>query len=73
MNLKGCIYYYYYLYQKGEVHFFIREFWKSFSDFISGFIVVAESFYKEFLRSFNSKCFQSLGIEPSVILYIYYG
>ena len=57
---------------KGEVNFFIREFWKSFSDFISDFIVVAESFYKGFLRSFSSKCFQSLGIEPSVILYIYY-
>ena len=58
---------------KGEVNFFIREFWKSFSDFISDFIVVAESFYKGFLRSFSSKCFQSLGIEPSVILYIHYG
>ena len=42
------------------------------SHFISDFSVVAESFYKGFLRSFSSKCFQSLGIEPSVILYIYY-
>ena len=63
---------YYCLYKKGEVHFFIREFWKYFSGFISDFIVVAESFYKEFLRSFSSTFFQSLGIEPSVILYIYY-
>ena len=30
-----------------EVHFFIRKFWKSFSDFISDFVVVAESFYKD--------------------------
>ena len=55
-----------------KINFFIREFWKSFSDFISDFIVVAESFYKGILKSFSSKCFQSLGIEPSVILYIYY-
>ena len=45
-------------YVKGEVHFLIREFWKSFSEFISDFIVVAESFYKGFLRTFSSKCFQ---------------
>ena len=50
------------------MHFFIRKFWKSYSDFISDFIVVAE----RFLRTFVCKCFQSLGIEPSVILYIYY-
>ena len=50
------------------MHFFIRKFWKSYSDFISDFIVVAE----RFLRTFICKCFQSLGIEPSVILYIYY-
>ena len=56
-----------------QVHFFIREFWKSFSDFISDFIVVAEICYKGFLISFSTKYFQSLGIEPSVILYIYYG
>ena len=30
------------------MHFFIREFWKSFSDFVSDFIVVAESFIKDF-------------------------
>ena len=30
------------------MHFFIRKFWKSFSDFISDFIVVAESSYKDF-------------------------
>ena len=42
------------------------------SDFISDFIVVAESPYEGFLKSFISKCFQSLGIEPSVIFYIYY-
>ena len=42
---------------KGEVNFFIRELWKSFSDFISGLVayVVAESFYKGFLKSFSSK------------------
>ena len=33
---------------KGEVNFFAREFWKSFSDFISDFIVVAERFCKDF-------------------------
>ena len=36
----------------------------------SNFTVVAESFYKGFFRSFSSKCFQSLGIDPSVILYL---
>ena len=30
------------------MHFFIRKFWKSFSDFIGDFIIVAESFYKIF-------------------------
>ena len=55
-----------------QVHFFIREFWKSFSDFISDFIAVAESFFKGFLKIFSSKCFQSFENEPSVILYIYY-
>ena len=34
---------------------YIREFWKSFNDFISDFIIVAESFYKGFLRSFRFK------------------
>ena len=52
---------------QGKVNFFIREFWKSFSDFINDFIIVAESFYKNFLRSFSCKRFQSLGIEPTVI------
>ena len=69
------------MYKKGEVHVFIREFWKSFSDFISEFIIVGESFYKGFLKRFSSKYFQSFGIESSiifkcsnfVILYIYYG
>ena len=51
----------------------LLEFWKSFSDFISDFTAVAESFYKGFFRSFSSKCFQSLGIEPSVTLYMSYG
>ena len=49
---------------KGEAHFFIREFRKSFSGFISYFIVVAESFYNGFLISFSFKCFLSLEIEP---------
>ena len=40
---------------KGEVNLFITEFWKFFSDFISDFIVAAESFNKGFLRSFSSK------------------
>ena len=44
-----------YIRQKGEVNFFIREFWKSFSDSTGDFIVVAESFYKRFLGSFISK------------------
>ena len=44
-----------YIRYKGEVNFFIREFWKSFSDFDSDFIVATESFYKRFLRSFSSK------------------
>ena len=56
-----------YIRYKGKVNLFIREFWKSFSDFINDFIIVAESFYKRYLRSFSSKRFQSLGIEPSVI------
>ena len=51
-----------------QLYFFISEFLKSFNDFISDFIVAAESF----LRNFSSKCFQSFGIEPSVIyIYIY--
>ena len=42
---------------KDEVNFFIRELQKSFSDFISGLVayVVAESFYKGFLKVFSSK------------------
>ena len=32
----------------GEVNLFIRKFWRSFSDFISDFIVVAEISYKDF-------------------------
>ena len=51
----------------------LLEFWNSFSDFISDFTAVAESFYKVYFRSFSSKCFQSMRIEPSVILYISYG
>ena len=31
----------------GEVNLFIRKFWRSFSDFISDFIVVAENSYKD--------------------------
>ena len=37
------------------MNFFIREFWKSFGDFISDFIVIVESFYKGFSGSFSSK------------------
>ena len=55
------------------MHFFIRVSCKSFSYFISDFVVLAETLYKGFLRSFSSKCFQSLGIDPSVIWYICYG
>ena len=58
---------------KEWVHFFIRDFWKSFRDFFSDFIVAAERFYKGFLRGFSSKRFQSLGTESIIILYIYYG
>ena len=32
-----------------------REFWESFSDFISDFFIVAESFYKEIKFSFWNK------------------
>ena len=58
---------------KVEVNFFIREFLQVFY-FPIDFIVVAENFYKGFLRSFSStNCFQSLGIEPIISLYIFYG
>ena len=56
---------------KGEVNFFIREFLKVFYFYFSSdFIVVAEHFWKGFLRSFSSECFQSLGIEPMISSYI---
>ena len=57
---------------KSGVNFFTREFLEVFY-FPSDFIVVAENFLKWFLRSFNAKFFQLLGIEPSVCLYVFYG
>ena len=42
--------------------------------FLSGLMVVAESFKKDFWEvSALGKCFQQLGIERSVILYIFNG
>ena len=60
--------------QKGEVNFFIREPWKSFNDFISDLVTLLFVQQKVFINDFwevsvLSKCFQSLRIELSVILY----
>ena len=58
---------------KGEVSFFIREFSEVFY-FPSDFIAVAENFQKEFLEvPVLSKSLKSLGIEPIIGLYIFYG
>ena len=57
---------------KRGVNFFVREFWKSF--LLVTLLLSQKGFVKDFWEvSVLSKCFQSLGIESSAILYIYYG
>ena len=58
---------------KGEVNFFIREFWKSFTFLVT--LLLYEKIFKNYFWEVSvlSKCFQSLRIEPIISLYIFFG